>query len=182
MHKITSLFYLEKNWKAIVKEAASTVRLSSALTNFHNTQGSKELTLKLVTRKTTNAGKATWNHHKKELAIEINKPLFDKKENCNELHSTVMHELAHIFTFIVDHSMDHGPKWRQLMVKLGEVPERCHSMNTTALGKKRTRYVVTCEEGCEFRLTKYKLENNLGRYCCTKHRNRLSFIGKIVEI
>ena len=78
-------------------------------------------------------------------------PIFLAKYKEEYINSTVVHEVAHlgctqVYTrdkgYKVDH---HGREWKQMMVKLGANPSRCHTYEAEeGQGRQKTKYGYVC--------------------------------------
>ena len=145
----------------------------------------ENLELVLNPRMRSTAGRA----HLLTNKIELNYRLL--KGNDLELENTYLHELAHIVAYYIFGRAErgHGPRWGKIMRIFGLPPERCHSLETTHLRRKLTRYLYSCSEGCEKNESKFKLTPNSHKkfnkkypYRCPKCKLPLSFSGNMVKI
>jgi SprT protein len=119
--------------------------------------------------------------------IELNFRLLS--ENLSELETTYLHELAHIVAQALygNRERGHGYLWAGIMATFGLPPERCHTLETKHLRRKRTRYIYSCS-GCaqttsnhQFNLTPQKHKNG-NRYRCTSCLTPISFTGQVAFI
>ena len=98
--------------------------------------------LQFNSRMRTTGGRA-WTGEKR--LIELNLRLM--RENPEELLPTFVHELIHIVTRDC-----HGPKvashgfeWKQMMRRVGQTPDRCHTMPTEHLKAQRKTWNAKCK-------------------------------------
>lgn len=130
--------------------------------------------LKIVwnTRLTTTAGRAKG----KSLTIELNKDLLT--DNPKEFESTVLHELCHILDYVIHGRMNgHRYQWKNLMLKVGAEPERCHTMHC----KKSKKHPIVAQAKCECKTfsikpIRYKKMIQGTTYTCRNCKNRLVLI------
>lgn len=111
------------------------------------------------------------------------------RENPNDFHNTIKHELAHLIAFRMygEKGKGHGKLFKSVFVKLGGNGKRTHSYKTSHLKQKYTcrRYEYKCKcHGKLFWLSQQKhnqLQNNPKRWYC-KNCQTLSFTGNMKEI
>lgn len=82
------------------------------------------------------------------VVLEFSPEIFERA-TPDERNNTAAHEAAHGVVFLLhggirrgrrwDH---HGPVWQRTMLSLGFEPTRCHSVDTTGIGRKTHR--LTC--------------------------------------
>lgn len=96
------------------------------------------------------AGRAHWMTNGRHW-IDINPILLN--ENVEYVvNQTVPHEVAHLLTYAVHGTRvkPHGREWKQMMYSLGKRPNRCHSLDTTTVTKRRSvtkvEYICGCGE------------------------------------
>ena len=104
------------------------------------------------------------------------------KRNSDEYEQTIIHEVAHLYQRkLYPTSNPHGREWKRIARKLGYTGERCHSYDTSGLGRVKTRYIYKCKEcGMEYKLTKHK-HQHAWRYACGKCMNKLQFTGEVIK-
>ena len=125
-------------------------------------------------------------HYEKHMA-EFNEIL--AKENPNEFHNTIKHEIAHLVSFRMygERGKGHGKLFKSVFVQLGGNGKRTHSYKTSHLKQKYTsrRYEYSCKcHGRVFWLSQRKhtqLQNDSKRWYCKTCRT-LSFTGNMKEI
>jgi len=116
--------------------------------------------IKWSNRMTRAKGTACFYRFGKRHVIKLSRPLF-ARDDYDGNANTVIHEACHIIDGVLNGRMDgHGDRWRGYMVKCGQTPERCHSVDNTGLAK---RWVYECP-GCghEFNVSTV-LRNKIAR-------------------
>jgi predicted SprT family Zn-dependent metalloprotease len=84
----------------------------------------------LSNRMVSSAGSAKPKKH----CIVLNARLLAKYPN--ELLTVVVHEVCHLLAFKFYEDCGHGKPWKQLMIRLGCEPRRCHTLDTSGLQRK----------------------------------------------
>lgn len=82
------------------------------------------------------------------LRIVLNEALF--LANQDEFFDEIIpHEVCHIVQYILhpNEFIDHGEKWRDLMLELGLKPNVYHDLDISAVDKKVYRYTCACDNG-----------------------------------
>lgn len=110
------------------------------------------------------------------------------KENPNEFHNTIKHEIAHLIAFRMygEKGKGHGKLFKSVFIKLGGNGKRTHSYKTSHLKQKYTcrRYEYSCKcPGKFFWLSQQKhnqLVSNKKQWFCRKCHT-LSFTGNMKE-
>lgn len=126
------------------------------------------------------AGKAFFTENK----IKVNWELYLRNKD-KFLRNTVGHEIAHLAAAKI-HGMvawNHGPLWKEVMVKLGLPPERCHSYDVEGIKQTKTirRMLYMCQNKHELWLTPNK-HTVSSRLICAKCRTKIVFMGKVKEM
>lgn len=83
-----------------------------------------------------------------------------------ERRKTTLHELAHIVANIrYGGSQGHNKRWKQVMVELGETPDRCHSVSVAGLRQAQARFLLTCPKSCgwSYTLAKARLTRRINK-------------------
>lgn len=67
------------------------------------------------------------------------------------LNDTVPHEIAHLYQRKIDaYSSPHGQLWKEVMMKMGYNPNRCHSYDTSNVRRKKIaptfEYTCSCKK------------------------------------
>lgn len=115
----------------------------------------QKISVEWSSRMTRCAGKA----YLQRKLIRLSNPIWALAgDEANE--DTIVHETCHILVYwewanrargrlksANSPPRPHGPEWQQLMRKCGYEPKRCHSVDTSAIRKKRIRYRFDC--GCK---------------------------------
>jgi predicted SprT family Zn-dependent metalloprotease len=102
--------------------------------------------------------------------IELNPRLLDR--HPEELVPTLVHELCH---FIAGARAGHGPRWRDAVVALGQVPESCHRLDVDGLAVRRRRWLWSCGRCGE---TYERGHRAAHRYSCGRCGRRLRLDGQ----
>lgn len=93
-------------------------------------------------------GKVAGRAKFKSNEIILNPDYFIENET-EMIESTVPHEAAHLIAYKIDpiFGKDHGPRWRSVMVWLGQRPDRCHCMDSTIARVRQTKqFLYKCEQ------------------------------------
>jgi predicted SprT family Zn-dependent metalloprotease len=127
------------------------------------------MTIDLNPRMRSTAGRAWTSKHK----IQMNWRLL--KDKPADFESTFMHELAHMIS-VYQHGWTlgggHGAKWQRVMELLGYPPERCHSLDVSALKQKRTKYLYRCvNANCKRHTSLYSLSSQ-------RHVKNIKFMAR----
>ncbi|MGI9571129.1 MAG: SprT-like domain-containing protein [Desulfobulbia bacterium] len=112
----------------------------------------------------TTAGTASMNRGEMRFNMHIAKTHFDKY-----MARTVPHEVAHMIDFALHGKSSHGSSWKNIMIRFGCEPSRCHSYDNlkTASGKDRPMVVCGCGER-SMGPTRYKRMLQGTKYVCGK--------------
>jgi len=135
----------------------------------------REITVKLNKSMRTRGGTASY----RDSDIKLNYRLFLKYPK--KLRQTYGHELAHLISFWLhgDEGRGHGFRWKEIMLKLGLEPQRCHKMKTKRARWKRYPAYCACE-GKTFKLTKtkyYRVEQYKCRTCHEPLRHKKKIVA-----
>ena len=111
--------------------------------------------------------------------------------NVDEYHNTVIHEFAHIMTYVKfpKAKKHHGRHWVYVMQKLGVInPKRCHSYKGVVQVRKTRKFKAVCS--CNLthivgivsykRSIEYKQEKGRELYRCSKCYSGLVFTEAIL--
>lgn len=122
--------------------------------------------------------------------LEFSPKIFERASQ-EERESTFVHEAAHGIVWLIHGEIyrgrrrdSHGPVWQQTMLRLGYQPDRCHSVDTTGLGRR------TCKLSCRLcgadmgRCTPNKAEKlqrslSLTFRCCGKQQGSVLLVERI---
>ena len=133
-------------------------------------------------RFTSRLGDATFRRNGTH-RIRLSRPIWPHIDD-DERENTIVHEAAHIaaphlkleklkqgkYGVIQTPRIGHGPEWKRLMRQAGFRPERCHTVDTAALGLKRKRYRYTypcgCSTPCKVGPKHHKAVNEFRRVKC----------------
>jgi SprT protein len=101
---------------------------------------------------------------------------------------TIPHEVAHLFARKLQVLKNlpvegaHGKTWKMVMRRVyGLEPTRCHSLDTSGIGKcvSRFRYICNCRKH-EFTAIRHnKVQSGKQSYRCGSCKSRLTFLSKI---
>lgn len=80
-------------------------------------------------------GRADFTH----ATVELNPRLLDR--HPDELVPTLLHELCHL---LAGPRAGHGPRWRELMTRLGLPARACHDLDTSAVRSRRRAWAWRC--------------------------------------
>lgn len=143
-----------------------------------------ELTIKFSLWGSTTLGKASYSQrtlwfHPKMMERDINAYIKD----------TVAHEVAHLYQKkMYPRSSSHGWEFKYVARKLGDSGDRCSKLDTSGLGRTKTRYIYKCPLcGKEYKLTKYKHDKQQQRvktpygYTCGVCNKKLEYSGKVIQ-
>lgn len=84
-------------------------------------------------------------------------------DNISEfLNRTPGHEAAHLISQQLTGSLDHGPVWREVMIRTGQSPLRCHSY----VVKTPYEYACGCNKVIYFTTRRHNNYLNGTRYSC----------------
>lgn len=77
--------------------------------------------------------------------VRLSVPLFRRADIC-ERRATIVHEVCHVVAPYLHGKrvQSHGPEWAHLMIRCGEEPERCHTVDNSDLRRRQARVVVRC--------------------------------------
>lgn len=101
---------------------------------------------------------------------------------------TIPHEVAHLFArkLQVLNNLPaegaHGKTWKMIMRRVyGLEPTRCHSLDTTGIGKKvsKYRYICSCMKHSVSAVSHKKVQAGEKSYRCGKCYKTLTFLSKI---
>lgn len=145
-----------------------------------NTLGLPELNPKIVVqwndRLTRTAGKAWPNKN----LIELSPVLLARTSEADQ-KNTVVHEVCHLAAPILYNRKVawHGKEWQSLMLRCGELPERCHSIPRDDLKRNVKRWEALC--ACALpHLISTTVKNRIQKgnyYFCKKCKERLNLTG-----
>lgn len=77
-----------------------------------------------------------------------------RRASAVKRRNTVVHEVAHVLAELVagpTQRVSHGTGWKRMMVRLGESPTRCHSVNRNGLRRRSARRPQTVKILHQFR-------------------------------
>jgi len=103
-------------------------------------------------------------------------------------NDTIPHEVAHLFADKLKIKKNlptegaHGKTWKMVMRKVyGLQPIRCHSLDTTGVGKKvsKYRYICNCMKHSVSAISHKKIQAGERSYRCGKCYKTLTFLSKI---
>lgn len=61
---------------------------------------------------------------------------------------TIVHEICHVLDYILNgKSNGHNRVWKQLMIKCGYPPKRCHNIDRTGIARRNKRVAASCPCG-----------------------------------
>lgn len=142
-------------------------------------------TLRGTTAGTAHPGKWELNFH----------PVLAVENWEDYISNTVPHEVAHLIDYDVyrrdaelaarqsmfrgrrQKRSVHGPTWKSIMRMLGCDPNRCHTYDTTNVGRRKTRHTYNCTCGHVWQLgPKYhnNIQTRVKSYRCTKCKTTLT--------
>lgn len=105
-------------------------------------------------------------------------------ENVEQfLKRTVVHEMAHVIAYKRYGSRGHDNTWKNVMIRLGADPSRCHSYDVSNARVKNanasTTYTYKCA-CCEREVTQTRHNKILkgATYTCRTCRQRITFVSK----
>jgi SprT protein len=119
--------------------------------------------------------------------VYLNIDLF-KRNREHFIKDTIPHEVAHLIADKINldnHSMmegAHGKTWKMVMRKVyGLEPTRCHSLDTTGIGKKvsKYRYICKCMKHTLGQPSHNKVQKGQKAFRCAKCYDTLTFLSKI---
>lgn len=130
----------------VQEQVASTVE---AIERLYRTKFSKPITIRYDINSARTGGLA----YPGSFLIRLN-PAYLNKYKEEYIKRTVVHEVAHLGVeqvFRLDQGRwkvdAHGPEWKNMMVRLGADPARCHSYEAEeGQGRQKTKYAYVC--GC----------------------------------
>lgn len=126
-------------------------------------------------RMTRAAGYAQWDKYIRRGLIKLSLPLFERAtpEKCR---NTVIHEICHIIEGLNGRKLSHDWYWRNMMIKCGEVPKRCHNINRDGLKRQTSRYTAYCQCEVPHEITKIRLTKMKSgvKYECLKCKTVIS--------
>ena len=100
--------------------------------------------------------------------------------------TTIPHELAHLYTYIIFNDSGHGRVWKKVMLSVGLNPDRTNgNFGGVEPARKVKKYLYSLPCGCEFELSSVrhnKIKRGIG-YTCGKHKTTLKLThwdGKII--
>jgi predicted SprT family Zn-dependent metalloprotease len=96
---------------------------------------------------------------KRHRVISLSRPLVALNAE-DQVLDVIRHEIAHA----LDSERGHGPKWKQMAIKVGAKPERCYGSDT--LQPKR-RYVGKCER-CAKEFPRHRRRTGLYHIPCVE--------------
>jgi SprT protein len=120
-----------------------------AIERLYRTKFHKPVTIRYDIDSSRLGGQALLN----SFVVRLN-PVFLNKYTDKYIKSTVVHEVAHLGVQQV-YTLDqgrwkvgaHGSEWKNMMVRLGADPSRCHSYEAEeGQGRQKTKYAYVC--GC----------------------------------
>jgi SprT protein len=127
----------------------------------------------------------TANHHSNTL--NFNMVLFNEN-TAHFLIQTVTHECSHLIANTLYAGWKkvkaHGVQWKSVMLKLGCVPDRCHSYNTsnsTVYQKSKFVYKCSCQNHVIGAVRHKRLLRGV-RYSCNICKSRLTFVKKVGKV
>jgi SprT protein len=118
------------------------------------------------------------------------------ERNINEyIRQTVGHEVAHLFQKkLYPLSNPHGQEFKRVARALGNSGLRCHTLDTSGIGKAKKRYEYRCPKcGKIYMITPYKhnrqQDKNIcngkyiySKYICSKDRTRIIWTGNVTIV
>ncbi len=104
--------------------------------------------------------------------IELNPRLLDR--HPEELVPTLVHELCHLVAGV---RAGHGPRWREAMRALGQVPQACHRLDVSGLAARRRVWSWLCTRCGESYERRHRAAH---RFACSRCGKRLR-LGPPVE-
>jgi SprT protein len=79
--------------------------------------------------------------------IRLSAPLWERA-GAAEQKNTVKHEVCHLIAYKINNFIGstepHGKLWKACMIKAGEEPTRCHTVNRDGLKRRQKRYKAKC--------------------------------------
>ncbi len=120
----------------------------SKIEYLYNTKFSKPIQIRYDINSSRLAGQAIYRQN----VIRIN-PMFLNKYTDKFINQTIVHEVAHLGVYQV-YNLDkghsnikhHGSEWKNMMIRLGADPSRCHSYEADeGVGRQKTKYAYICE-------------------------------------
>lgn len=115
-----------------------------------------DLSFEWSNRMTRCAGTAQWNKHIRCGVIKLSIPLFARTTPENRRH-IVIHEICHIIEGLNGRKLSHDWYWRMMMLRCGETPKRCHSIDRTGIRRQTVRYNAYCNCEKPHQITKIRL-------------------------
>jgi len=117
--------------------------------------------------------------------VFLNLELFTKNESHFK-SQTIPHEVAHIFADYLNDSRGvvetaHGQTWKRIMQQIFQLtPIRCHSYDTTGIGRTRKlfRYICSCRK-IDVGAHRHKKMSLGAKYHCTKCKKTLVFLSEL---
>lgn len=111
------------------------------------------------------------------------------KQNMDHFaNDTIPHEVAHLFASKLKIKKNlpedgaHGKTWKMVMRKVyGLKPTRCHSLDTTGVGKyvAQFRYICNCKKHDFSSIRHNKVQKGERMYRCNECKSTLTFLSKI---
>lgn len=74
--------------------------------------------------------------------VRLSRTALWRRASAIKRRNTLKHEIAHVLAQLEAgplKQVGHGPGWKRMMVRLGEEPKRCHSVNRDGLRRRRGR-------------------------------------------
>jgi SprT protein len=118
------------------------------------------------------------------MRIRLSIPLWGRVDEAKH-KNTVIHELCHLLAPIVagGRVQSHGKTWRNLMLRCGQEPNRCHTADRTGLARRMPRVATARCKCMTHQLTNILLNKMLrGRqYRCNKCRTPLVLVTEALS-
>lgn len=81
------------------------------------------------------------------LYMKFSCPLWERATQ-EQRDDTIVHEICHVLDYILNgKSNKHNRVWKQLMIKCGHSPERCHHIDRTGIARRNKRVAASCPCG-----------------------------------
>jgi predicted SprT family Zn-dependent metalloprotease len=120
------------------------------------------------------AGKAWCNGSK----VAFNEVL--AKENTDKFDNTVMHEVAHLVTYVMHPGASaHGREFKSIFIRLGGNGRRCHSYDVSSVKTKKTKTRVEVRCSCKTHLISKQRAAKLSGYHCRVCKSKLTLTGVV---
>lgn len=115
--------------------------------------------------------------------LRINPNLY-RKYPAQMLEVTIPHEVAHLVSAEMygKEGVGHGPRWKSVMIALGQKPDRCHKMLVPAAKTKAVYGCQNCEKQILTSRKGHFMAMNGAKFKPCKCKGEFIYLGKVWEL